>query len=674
MNRFNPNHLFPFLKSKLAIRLSIYIFGIALTSTLLLGALQAVRSYHLEMETLKKEFKEIEKENLPSIEENLWILNIDSLKTILKGLLQKRNFVYFKLTDEKERTLVEVGKLPKKDFLIERLPLFHKDAYGKRFYLGSLTIVATTKYIRHDILHNTLTTFVISLITMLLVGFFILLLVWFLITRHLFKIQSHTRKIRFDREPPVLKLDRKENFWTREDVLTSLVDAFNSMQKLIHHSYRQLEYQSLHEPLCDLPNRRSLKRDLAQRIRECERSGKYAALLFIDLDFFKVLNDSLGHAVGDEVLIEVAKRLKRLEEKNLKVYRLGGDEFLILTEPLTQNREDAFKIAEQIAKEIQSLFEKEIHLKNRTVKMTASIGIEIFKDKEDVETIIKHADNALYHAKEGGRNKFSFFHDTMQAHADKRLEIEQLLHQVIERDGLITYFQPKYDSQQKIRSAETLIRMKGNDGKMVPPGDFIPLAQETGLILELDRQVVRKVFRFIQQNREKFKKSSIESIAVNISPNQFIMTDFPEFIITEAKKFEIDPHCIILEITEEAVVSNVEYAMETMQKLKRHGFKFSIDDFGTGYSSLRYLINFPLDELKIDKTFIDHILDDERYVAVIQTVITLANNLHLNIVAEGVETQEQLEAIYRYGDVLIQGYVFSPPLPKEKFLKILDEN
>ena len=673
MNKTITEHIFPFLKSKLALRLSLYIFTIAVVTTLLLGLFQAFKTYNIEKEMIKKEFQQIEKVNLHNIQENLWILNISSLQTMLEGLLQKRNFVYFRLTDEKGKILIEVGKLPQENFLLKKLPLYHNDAYGKRVYLGTLTVVATTKYIRNDIFHNTIDTLVILLITMLLVGFFILLLIWFFISRHLFKIQSYTRDIRFDKEPSPLKLERKENSWTYNDVLTSLVNAFNTMQQTIHNSYRQLEYQSLHDPLSDLPNRRSLKMDLSKRIEECKRRKKYAVLFFIDLDFFKVLNDSLGHTVGDEVLIEVARRLKRFEEKELKVYRLGGDEFLILTETLSQDKEETRELALQFVKEIQSLFEKNIILEKRTIKITASIGIEIFQNVEDVETIIKHADNALYQAKEDGRNRFSFFYDQMQSNADKRLEIEQLLHQVIENDALITYFQPKFDSEQKIRSAETLIRMKDSNGKLIPPGDFIPLAQETGMILELDRQIVRKVFHFIQENKEQIEMSSLKSIAINISPNQFIMADFPNFLINEIEKINIDPTFIILEITEEAVVSNVEYALETMLKLKEYGFKFSIDDFGTGYSSMRYLMNFPLNELKIDKSFIDHILDNDRCAAVTRTIITLAQNLHLNVVAEGVETPQQLEAIYKYGDVLIQGYIFSRPLPKEEFLQLLQE-
>jgi len=675
MNKTITKHIFPFLKSKLAIRLSLYIFSTAIAITLLLGTFQVFRAYNIEKELLQKEFRQIEKVNVHAIEENLWVLNFSSLKIILEGLLQKQNFVYFKLSDDKEKTLLEVGEFPKKNFILKKFPLYHNDAYGKKIYLGTLTVVATTKYINDNIFKNSVTTLVILFITMLLVGFSILLLIWFFISRHLFKIRSYTSNIRFDQKTAPLKLERKENAWTRNDVLTSLVDAFNTMQKKVHDAYLKLEHQSLYDSLTDLPNRRSLQIDLEKRIQECTQRQEFAALFFMDLDFFKVLNDSLGHTVGDKFLIEIAKRLQRLQEKHkFKIYRIGGDEFLILTQTLSQNEEESNKFAEQLAKDIHTLFEKEISLGNRTIKMSISTGIEIFQKAEDAETIIKHADTALYRAKEEGRNRFAFFYNQMQSNADKRLEIEQLLHQVIENDNLITYFQPKFDSERKIRSAETLIRMKGENGELIPPGDFIPLAQETGMILELDRQIVRKVFQFIQQNRQNIESSTLKSIAINISPNQFIMADFSNFIINEAKGFNIDPTFIILEITEEAVVSNVDYALKVMLQLKQYGFKFSIDDFGTGYSSMRYLMDFPLSELKIDKSFIDHILDSERYRAVIKTITTLAQNLHLNIVAEGVETPEQLEAIYKYGDVLIQGYVFSRPLPKEEFLQLLKEN
>ena len=663
-----------FLKSKLAKRLSFYIFGVALATALLMSAIQVVREYHIEEDALKKEFQQIEKINLKSIEEDLWILNLPSLRITLNGLLQKRNFVYFKLTDNHDKILVEVGKLPHDDYLLKKVPLYYHDAYGKKVYIGTLTMVATTKHIRNDILHNTVSTLIILLVTMMLVGVFVLLLVWFLISKHLLTIQNYARHIRFDKDIPSLTLDREDNHWTRNDVLESLVNTINKMRNMIQDSYSRLEYQSLHDTLTDLPNRRLLQMDLEKRInKHIENDNKFSALHFIDLDSFKVLNDSLGHTVGDKILIEIAKRLKKLEQRGMKVYRIGGDDFLVLTTPLSGKREQAQKMAQQIAEEIQQLLNENISLDDKIFKVTASIGIELFQSGQDMETVIKHADNALYKAKESGRSSISFFNEQMQFSTDRRLKLEQLLHQAILNDAFVIHYQPKFDRKRQLCSAEALARLQGEDGSMISPGEFIPFAEETGMILEIDRKIIHKVFQFVFEHQSSIEKTKMKSIAINISSAQFMMADFTQFIIAEAKHFGIDPHLIILEITEETVVSNVEYTISTMLELKEHGFQFSIDDFGTGYSSLRYLMNFPLDELKIDKSFVDHILDNERSVAVVQTIIALAQNLHLNVVAEGVESDAQFHALYQYGSTIFQGYLFSRPLPEKEFLELLEE-
>ncbi len=664
---------FPFFKSKLAKRLSLYIFAITVATALLVTALHVVWEFHHEKELLRKEFRQVEKVNLPSIKANLWILDIPALQTILGGLLHNRNFVYFKLTDDQGKRLLEVGKLPRKNFLLEKIPLYHDNGYGKQIYIGTLTMVVTTRYIYENIIRNTLTTLGILLITMLLTVLFILFLVWSLISKHLLAIQSYTNKIRFEEEIPPLQLERKENQWTRDDALSSLVNAINKMQKMIRDSYARLEYQSLHDPLTDLPNLRSLRLDLSQRIKECEISGNIAALYFIDLDSFKILNDSLGHTVGDAALTEVAKRLKRLENRGVRVYRIGGDEFLLLTKALSNNPEKTRELAQKLAEEIRGIFDEKFELDGKSFKITAGIGVKLFQKGQDIETIIKHADNALYKAKEKNRNVIAFFHECMQSSTDKKLEIEQYLHHAIHNDEFIVHYQPKYDRHRKLRSAEALTRLRRKDGRLIPPGEFIPYAEETGMILDIDHRIIPKVFKFVLENRSIMENAGMESIAINISPAQFMMADFVQFIVSEAKRFSIDPHFIILEITEETVVSNAEYAMETMLELKRHGFRFSIDDFGTGYSSLRYLMNFPPDELKIDKSFVDHIPENDRSVAIVRTIITLAKTLHLTVVAEGVEREEQFRTLYRYGCTLFQGYLFSRPLPEEEFLRLLTE-
>ena len=664
---------FPFFKSKLAKRLGLYIFGVAVVTAVLVGAVEICWKYHNDKKALQQEFEQIKRINIQSIEENLWILNINSLKTMLQGLLQKRNFVYFELSDDKGKTLVKVGKIPKNDFILKKVPLYYKDAYGKRVYLGTLTMIATIKYIRQDIIRNALYAIFALFMTILLVIIFILFLVWSLMSKHLLKIQEYTRDIRFDKKISPLVIDRKENHWTHNDELTSLVEAINTMQKLIQESYFKLEYQSLHDILTDLPNRRSFQIELSKRIEECAKSGKFAALYYLDLDSFKTLNDSLGHNIGDKILIEVAKRLKSLTKKGVSAYRIGGDEFIILTKPISKDREEAQQIAQQIAQDILHLFDKNININEHALKITVSIGIELFQKKQKIETIVKHADNALYKAKERGRNKVAFFYDKMQYNADRRFKIEQLLYKAIQNGDFVIYFQPKFDKERKIRSAEALTRLYQDDKSLISPGEFIPIAEETGMILEIDRQIIRQVFQIVSNNYLKMKKAGMKSIAVNISPAQFMMADFAQFIILEANRLEINPKFIILEITEEAVVSNIEHALEIMKQLKEYGFQFSIDDFGTGYSSMRYLMNFPLDELKIDKSFIDSMLDNERTVAIVKSIIALAHNLGINVVAEGVETKEQLKAICRYGDVLIQGYLFSPPLPKKIFLQMLDD-
>lgn len=664
---------FPFFRSKLAKRLSLYIFGITVAIALFVTTLNVIWEFQHEKERLRQTFRQLEKVNLPSIRDNLWILDIPALRTILKGLLQKRDFVYFKVTDDQGKVLVEAGKFPSKNFLFEKVPLYHKDAYGKRIYIGTFTMVATTRYIYENILRNTLSTLTILLITMLLVAIFTLVLVWSLISKHLLTIQIYTDGIRFEEEIPPLRLERKENHWTRNDALSSLVNTINKMQKMIRDSYRRLEYQSLHDPLTGLPNLRSLRNDLSRRIEECVVTGKSAALYFIDLDSFKILNDSLGHTVGDAALREVAKRLKRLKNHGIDVYRIGGDEFLLLTETLSDAPEKARKLAQQYAEEIRHLFGEKFKLDGKSFKITAGIGIKLFQKGQDIETIMKHADNALYKAKEKNRNTIAFFHEGMQSSADKTLEIEQYLHHAILEDEFIVHYQPKYDRERKLRSAEALTRLRRNDGSLIPPGEFIPYAEETGLILDIDHRIIAKVFRFLRDHRPAMEKSGMESLAINISPAQFMMADFAQFIVSQAERFSIDPRFIILEITEETVVSNTEYAMETMLELKRHGFRFSIDDFGTGYSSLRYLMNFPPDELKIDKSFVDHIPDNERSVAIVRTIITLAENLHLTVVAEGVEREEQFRALDRYGCTFFQGYLFSRPLPEEEFLRLLTE-
>ena len=262
----------------------------------------------------------------------------------------------------------------------------------------------------------------------------------------------------------------------------------------------------------------------------------------------------------------------------------------------------------------------------------------------------------------------------MQQIREKQLKIEQLINQAKEKNLIFMNYQPKVDINGSIKSAESLVRMKDENGNIIPPGDFIPILEETGKIVEIGDIIIEKVYDFINKNKKTIEDSSIKSIAINISPTQYHSKNFVEKIITLTEKYNIDPKLIIFEITEEVMAYNIENVVDVMRKLTKYGFNFSIDDFGTGYSSFRYLKTLPLKELKIDKIFIDEITTDKKTQAIIKTIIDMAHNFSLDVVAEGVENEEQLKILSKFNCNLFQGYLFYKPLDEDNFIKALKKN
>lgn len=351
--------------------------------------------------------------------------------------------------------------------------------------------------------------------------------------------------------------------------------------------------------------------------------------------------------------------------------RLSGDEFLILQTKLHRNKKEIINKAIKFANKLKNLISKSIKIDNQYFKISASIGITIFGPKSSPEIIIKQADNALYHAKRKGRGQIEIFKSQMQKIRDKQLKIEQLLNKAIEKDLIFMNYQPKFDINKKVKSAESLVRMRDENGNIIPPSEFIPILEETGAIIEIGDLIIKKVFDFINKNKTILKKSSIKSIAINISPTQYNSYNFVKKIFRFTHEYNIDPRFIIFEITEEKMANNIENIIDVMQKLTQQGFNFSIDDFGTGYSSFRYLKNLPLKELKIDKSFIDEIETDNKAKAIVKTIIDMAHNLKLDVVAEGVENKEQLKILSEFNCDLYQGYLFSKPLHEKDFLNLL---
>jgi diguanylate cyclase (GGDEF)-like protein len=396
--------------------------------------------------------------------------------------------------------------------------------------------------------------------------------------------------------------------------------------------------------------------------------------MLLDLDHFKVINDSLGHDVGDNLLIEVAKRLTACVREEDTVSRLGGDEFVVLLPELNKDREGAVLKAAHIAEKICKKLGEPILNDSHELHISVSIGIVVFfGDTENAADLIKDADNALYKAKDEGRNTYQFYTAEMKLYADSRLVIENELRHALEYGQLELYYQPQIDIQSNcIRGAEALLRWNHADKGLVSPACFIPVAEQTGLIIPIGTWVMKTACLDIAEWNKAEVAKSINYIAVNVSPYQFQQKDFVEIVVNSVNEAGIKANQLEVELTEGVLMHNIGDTLEKLKALKAFGVRIAIDDFGTGYSSLNYLKRFPLDVLKIDQSFVRDITTDTNDAAIVQTIISLANNLQLRVMAEGVETEEQLAFLRDRKCDAFQGYLCSRPVQKDAFIALLD--
>ena len=666
------NNLLSIAKSKIARRFTLQIVSFSILVALIISAFTIYRNYHEDLSRLKKDLTQVEQSIKSSLTHNLWQMNLDALNILMNSLLMNKNIVYAGLVDEKGNLLIEKGVQTRKDAIEKSIPLYYRQPDGKDVYLGKLDYIATTANLYEKHRQSAFGAVVPIVIFFLFLSIAIVFLYWNSSVKYLLAIKEYTGKLRFggykDGVIDDLVLDRPADNGSEKDELNELVSAINDMHHELIEKYTAIEYQSLHDALTGLPNRRMINKLIAEAIAHCRAANGYGALFYIDLDQFKLLNDSLGHTAGDKILLEISNRLTTIGGKDYQPARISGDEFLVLQKKIVADREEVKAVALDFAERMLSSISESIIIDSNDIKITTSIGIALFGAESNTEIVIKQADNALYHAKEKGRGQIAFFAPDMQKMTDRRLQLEQLISVAIEKDLLFVNYQPKYDHQHKIYSAEALVRMRDENGDIVSPGEFIPVAEESGLIVKIGDHIIEKVFGFIKKNRLDIERSGIKSIAINVSPTQYSAPGFVDKVVAYAKQFDIDPGFIILEITEEVVAGSIDAVLDVMIQLKKHGFKFSIDDFGTGYSSLRYLRNFPLDELKIDKSFVDDVLEDDKALAIVKTIIDMAHNLKFNVVAEGVENADQFNILRQHGCELYQGYLFSRPLTENDFL------
>ena len=427
-----------------------------------------------------------------------------------------------------------------------------------------------------------------------------------------------------------------------------------------------ITYQAYHDLLTKLPNRAMLRDRLDLAIKQAERSGETLIVMFLDLDRFKLINDSFGHVVGDQLLVEVAGRLKAEIRTGDTLARLGGDEFMLLL-PQPTSREQAESVAQKLIDSLQQPF----YLRGKEVYINVSIGISVFPvDSKDINTLIKNADMAMYEVKSAGKNGYTFYTARLEHAAAEKISIESGLRKALKNDELEMYYQPQINiNTRQIVGVEALLRWNHPQLGMVQPGYFIEQAEESRIIEQISEWVLSRVALDLFGNKA-FLESPIKA-SINLSAADIRQKDFPENLVSISQNFGIEPNRLEIEITENMFMSDIQACTHKLQVLSNKGFSIAIDDFGTGYSSLNYLRELPVHTIKIDYSFISEIEHSQKGAALVAAIVGMAHALDINIIPEGVENTNQLNYLKSLDCQIMQGFLFSKPLPVAEFLSIV---
>ena len=534
---------------------------------------------------------------------------------------------------------------------------FYFEGATKQHFIGTLTIFYDTQGLTDSLLAQLKFSLTATLARALLITLLLSIVFHRFLTRPIAQISEAIDKI--DPESPdknLLPVDPSHI----DDELGLVASKFNQILIQFGQTQSKLRKMATRDPLTGLPNRTLLLETIAVTIQRARVHKKQFSMVFIDLDRFKNVNDSLGHALGDKFLARIARVLERVVGDKGTVARLGGDEFVILADEI-QTPGQAADFVDNLLLQLNT----PMQLNEHTIHPAASVGISIYPDDGmTAEDLIRHADIAMYSAKAAGSNQWAFFKQQMTERAAVRLRTEASLHDALKHDEFRLHFQPKFDIKTgKILACEALIRWQ-KDGRLISPLSFIPVAEETGIIIPIGRWVIEEACKTLREWKVRY--NFVLPIAVNVASQQFADASLVPDIKQLALRYQIDPELLEIEITETSLMNDIELAISKLQQLKSAGFGIAVDDFGTGYSSLSYLRHLPITTMKIDRCFVTDLPQES---AIASTILMLGKQLNLSVVAEGIENQEQLDWLSNNDCQIGQGFYFSKPLPMDEFIE-----
>lgn len=649
-------------KQRIASQFIVYILLFSMLITVVFTGAQLYYDYKTGMAQIHNKFQLIKQSYLRSIAESVWEYDYEVLQIQVNGIAKISDVQSIRVTVNDK--IVASSSNEAYDYVISKQIPITYNSNNQLQNLGSLTVVFSLKNLHLSLLKKLFYTALEHLSKTFLVSFFIFYIFYWLIGKHLLKIVEYAKNITSDTLHLPLTLDKQVQEENSEDEIDQLVVALNEMRENFVSHKSELEYQAYHDPLTNLPNRALLLDRLEQSFEDAKRYGNKVALLFIDIDHFKHINDTFGHKFGDEILLEVANRFKSSIRSVDTLSRLGGDEFVVLTSIGSHGYD-----ASELANKLLSSMTESIIVENESFNIGLSIGISIYPDDtHSTFDLLRNADSAMYKAKSSGRNNFQYYSLQLTEEAEKRVILKNEINEALKNNEFVVYFQPQINAEtHQITGAEALVRWIHPSKGFIAPDEFIPFAEQNGQIHLIDLWVLDYTTQFISRYFSEATPSF--KIAVNFSSQTIERNLLSDDISKIVKTNKCHQQAIEIEITESNIFKNRDHCIEELNRLSELGFSIAIDDFGTGYSSLSHLKQLPINKLKIDRSFINDLSDNEDDGTIVKTIIALGKNLGMSVIAEGVETEQQQHFLIASGCLLVQGYFYSKPLSGDDFLK-----